>query len=1137
MAAACPNCHQELPIPDAKFCPSCGQRIEAVEAEKLLKVVTVLFADVVSSTDRAEKMYPDEIKELMESFFAAITPEITAEGGFIDSFAGDAVMAIFGVPVAHEDDALRAVRAARRMIAATERWGADKPDLHKVRIRIGINTGDVLAAAGDATVRVTGDAVNVAARLESKAPVMQILIGERTARAVRKHFHLEDVGGLEMKGKSEPVPAFIVGEPKEIVEERGIPGLHSPLIGREHELKTMQDAFEEVIQRSEAKVVTVVADAGVGKSRLIREVFSSIGAEARTMSGRCLPYGDGVTLWPLSEILMGEAGILLTDPTQLVKEKIAKLVHTALPDAAEPDRIENALAVTLGVKDVEIDPREMFREIVDAWGQILESFSSEKALAILVEDIHWADKTMLDVLKLLNERLDRPVLFVCTARPSILVSHPEWEQIDRSTSVRLRPLTQEQGAELIGHLLGSSDLKESIVEQILQKAEGNPFYVEEILHRLIDDGLLVPNGEGFRVEGDVELVEIPDTVQGVILARLDLLSVELRRLLQNAAVVGRSFWVGALSDVEGTDLELGLSELEARHLIVKNHLSSMAGELEYSFRHILIRDVAYETLPRKKRSLLHISTATWIEKTSGDRADELSEVLAHHYHRAFEYSKEESHRRRARDLYRKAAANACARFAVSQGISHGWAAVDLSGNSHERASALEQLGDIYFQSFAIDGAWRAYCEALTQMRGDPQEPAAPARLAAKAALIATRWESGLKEAPDPDELQKIIEEGFAQLSDDVGNEDRARLLISQAFMHLNGWADEDDDGGASSAEEALAIARHLDDPDLASAALDALTYWKVPDGLYGTAAKVNKERLALVPRLHDVKEICDAYIVSAWTSAFAGRYRDALDAASACISRATGIDAGSFVLGLVERVQARVMLGEWDEAIADLEQVDSLERSGGKDLPGPYSWKAYAFVAFAHELRQDEDAFLRALDQFRHFDAHENVREREGGGATLRGAALARAFIHRGELDSAIELIDVGPSPVRCAHLEVMCEYVAAAQAWHEAEELIDRCFAEAKRADLDALPCFALRLKGLLNESKDPRTAAGALRGSAEGFSQLGALWEEAYSRLLLARVLDGPESQVEAKRSLHSFEALRAPAEIEAAKALIVD
>jgi class 3 adenylate cyclase/tetratricopeptide (TPR) repeat protein len=1112
----------------------------------MLKLVTVLFADVVGSTARAEKLHPEDVRALMSDYFAAMAKEIRAEGGTVEKFVGDAIMAVFGVPTAHEDDALRGVRAARRMLWRLRSWNDSREPGQGLEIHVGVNTGEVVAAGtvgGD--LLVTGDAVNVAARLEQAAEPGTILVGERTARAVRPYFDLRRIEPLALKGKEEAVTAWVVEGEREAPEPRGVPGLRAPLVGREHELAFLRAAWAQVCGEERPHLVTLLGDAGVGKSRLAREFLSTLGVDAKVLVGRCLPYGEGVTLWPLAEILKAEAAVLDTDPTDVAVAKISELVETGIdPElAGERPRTVAALASTLGLQTADdplgaLDPRDLYRERLVAWRALLTSMARFAPVIAVVEDIHWADGTMLDVLDELAERVEGPILFLCPARPDLLRSRPDWGGGRRSfSSLPLDPLSSEESARLVSLLLDVDELPDSVRARILERSEGNPFFLEEIVRHLIDNGLVAQEDGRWRALTGIGNVEIPDNVQSVILARLDLLSPEERRVTQRAAVIGRVFWDGAVARVAAVDdLDDILRTLRRRELVLDRLSSSIGGQAEYMFKHVLIRDVAYQSLPRKERSRAHAETAAWIEETSGERAGEFAELLAHHYDAALSFAPENGFRGKARRSCLTAAQNGLRRFAIEQAERFAQRAVELSEGGAERVEALEALGDLYYLAFNGDAAYRAYRDALEELAGD--EPAF-ARLAGKAGLFGARWVGAGHQLAPFEEVDAMIEAGLDAAGRRMERE-RTLLLIDRGF--LLAFRERGRDIAAETAVRAAErAAEELGDADLLSAALDLVDAWEKDHGRYGEVYRTTQRRLQLVPRMTDVKEIGDTYAMAANSAQHLGRYAEAEARATECIERSRGVDSGSFMHGLTWRVAARFMLGKWDDALADHAELERLAAQDPRELPAGYTMRAYTFRALCHELRGEADEADRYIDVSNRYFNFIRARFREPQ-SSVHAQPLSLALAQRGLFDEARAVCPLIPNTAGSGlTLQILCEIVAAQGNWDEAAGVVAAAREEAETGEQLSLPLYADRLEGRAAAAVgDVERASLHLRRSGEGFASLGARWEEAWSRLLLAEVLaDGNAQLVERElaAALQVFEQLGSVREAERARRLLTD
>jgi predicted ATPase/class 3 adenylate cyclase/DNA-binding SARP family transcriptional activator len=1142
VTTACASCGAESPV-GTRFCPSCGAALGEAQ-EEMLKLVTVLFADIVGSTAWAEPLHAEDARDLMADYFAAMAAEIRAEGGTIEKYVGDAIMAVFGVPTVHEDDAVRAVRAAWRMLERLRSWNEGRDAGHALEIRIGLSTGEVLASGAEgADLRITGDAVNLAARLEQAAKPGTVVVADRTARSVRSHFELRPVDEpIGTKGRNEALGAWLVEAHRSPEESRGAPGISMPLVGRDQELSVLRTAFDHACREGRPALVTVIGDAGVGKSRVVREFLSLVEGEAKVLIGRCLSYGQGVTLWPLGEMLKAQAGVHETDASGEAFAKIARVVDACIEPAlaGHQARTAAALASTLGLLPPDdplgsLDPRERYRELVEAWRALLASLARRAPVVAVVEDLHWADPTMLDVLDELAERLDGPIFFLCTARPDLLGIRPDWGGGRRSfSSLPLDPLGSDESARLVSLLPGVGELPEDVRRRILERAGGNPFFLEEIVRHLIDEGFLVWERERWQARTGIDRIEIPDNVQAVLLARLDLLAPDERRVAQRGAVVGRVFWDGAVAGlVDVQDLDAALRTLRRREFVVERLSSSIPGQREYMFKHVLVRDVAYESLTRAERGRAHATTASWIEQTSGERTGELAEVLAHHYDAAFSFLRDDDFRQRARAYLVTAAGNAHRRFAVQQGDRLARRAVELSEPGGERVEALEALGDLHYLAFLGDAAWRTYGEALAELSDD--DPAY-ARLAGKASMFAARWIGTVQELPGVDAVRGVIERGLRAAP--PHSPERAQLLVNRGFLVVQRERRPDDEADAA-VREAATAAKDLGDADLLSAALDLVQTHAQERGRYGEAHRTALRRVELVSRLADVKEIGDTYAVAARTAHHLGRFREAEGHATACIERARGIDSGSYLHGLAWRIATRFALGEWEGALADQAELERVAALAPQDLPPSYAMGAYTRVSLCHELRADLDSADRYIEVgLRYSKARRHLFTNS---TSMHLAPLARTLARRGRFDEALALVPLVPGSTAAGMtLEALCEIAGMQERWDEAPSLVAAAREESEVGELLALPSYADRLAGrAAAASGDLEEAVRLLARSADGFAAIEARWEEAWSRLLLAGTLAGDTARAEPElvAALAVFERLGSVREVERARVLLAE
>ena len=637
-AVECSNCGARNPR-RARFCQSCGRPQEPKPQDwEQRKTVTVLFADVTGSTSLGEQLDPESLRRVMSRFFMEMSAILQRHGGTVEKFIGDAVMAVFGVPVVHEDDALRAVRAADEMQVALASLNEELLRAHGVtlQIRTGVNTGEVLVGdlvAGQALV--TGDAVNVAARLEQIAEPGSILIGEETHRLVRDAVEVEPVGDMQLRNREEPVSAV------RLLEVRGEPprdgrALHSPLVGRIHELSVLLDAFERVATGGRAHLVTVLGTAGVGKSRLVEEFLSGLGERVRPLTGRCLPYGEGITFWPVGEVVREACGLTGDAAPAEVRERVAELVR----GEEHADRIVQGVAQMIGAEGAAGSPEEMF------WSarRLLESEARERPVVVLFDDVQWGEPTFLDFVEYLTDFASGPLLVVCPARPDLLDRRPDWGAGRSNTSrVSLDSLTGEESTLLIRNLLRGGDLEPAAQRDLTETSDGNPLFIEEMLLMLIDDGVLEQRDGGWAATGDVSVGAVPPTIQALLAARLERLDPGELALIQRASVEGKVFHWGAVAELtpdgERASVGAALQSLVRKELIVPD-APALAGEDAFRFRHMMIQDAAYRAIPKEVRSDLHERFAAWLERRVDPGMPDLDEILGRHLEQAHRYRAE-----------------------------------------------------------------------------------------------------------------------------------------------------------------------------------------------------------------------------------------------------------------------------------------------------------------------------------------------------------------------------------------------------------------------------------------------------------------------------------------------------------------
>jgi len=658
----CSACGAENPT-GARFCNACGAALAAEPAREVRKVVTVLFCDVTGSTAMGERLDPEQLRGVMAEYFAVARAAIERHGGTVEKFIGDAVMAVFGVPTVREDDALRAVRAA-----------VELRDAAQIDVRIGVNTGEVVTGTGETLV--TGDAVNVAARLEQAAGIGEVLVGEATYQLVRDAVDAALVPPIEAKGKSDPVTAYrVLSLTGETAFARRT---DAPLVGRDRERDQLEDAWERARTERACVQFTILGSAGVGKSRLVAEFLN--GLDGSMISGRCLSYGDGITYWPVVEAVK-----------QLLRDEPA-------PNAS--------IAALLGDGDATSD------DIAFAVRKLFESSARETPLVVYFDDLQWAEPTFLDLIEHVTDwARDAPLLVLCSARPDLLELRPAWGGGKlNATTVLLEPLTADETGELIERLLGATELSDSLRERIGQAAEGNPLFVEQMLAMVQDS------------RGDE--VSVPPTIQALLAARLDQLPNGERAALERGAVEGQVFHRGAVQALAPDDPSVAAELMGlVRKELVRPTAATLPEDDAFRFRHLLIRDAAYDALPKATRAELHERFARWLDDHSGGLI-ELDEILGYHLEQAALYRAELG--RDLGDLALRAGAHLtdAGRRAVFRGdMAAGRRLLSravglLDPGSPQRGAALPWLGIALYSAGEFAESDRVLTEAVDSAEGE-----------------------------------------------------------------------------------------------------------------------------------------------------------------------------------------------------------------------------------------------------------------------------------------------------------------------------------------------------------------------------------------------------------------------------------
>ncbi len=800
----CAACGSESPDEFA-FCPHCAAALSvtpAVADER--KVVTVLFCDLVGFTAMSEAADPEDVDALLRAYYATARKVIESHGGTVEKFIGDAVVGAFGVPAVHEDDPERAVRAGLRLIRAL--GNLERPDGKPLEARVGVNTGEALVrldlSRSSGGGFLIGDVVNTAARLQSAAPANGVVVAGATHALTSAVIDYKLLAPVAHKGKSARVASWLAEGP---VSRQGTrTGVAAPLpqVGRDGERDYLVSLFEKATGTSSPQVVLVLGDPGIGKTRLVQELFAHVdGLPAMTTwrEGHCVPYGESRTFRALRGIVMAHAGILEGDDAPAVEERLRQ----AVPEGPEHQWLVDRLRPLVGLEALQADREEHFA----AWMKFFEALARRRPLVLIVEDMHWASDAMLAFVEYFSLHVGAvPLLLVCTARPQLFErSAPFAASEGRVTRIWLERLTDEDTSRLVRSLPETAGVGEALIELVVRRAEGNPFFAEELARLLV---YATPFDPGGAPGGGLAL---PRSIQAVIAARVDALSAAAKTALADAAVMGQTFWTGALialASGESPAVDEALIELLERQLVRRVHDASVRDEDEYVFCHGMVRDVIYHQLPRAARALKHEAFARWIEAKTGERAGDVADVLARHYGTAAELARATGDDRLFAASappalrYLSIAGDGVLRLDAAAAARQYARALDLAGPRHvQRPSLLARWAEALFQ----DGRYRESAAAL-------EEAAASLRAAGDnraAALALARLADVLYALGDPG-VNALLEEAMALLQGEEPSPDMVTVLGRWGKAL---WLSGAPRAGLEKIEQAVALARRLDEPE------------------------------------------------------------------------------------------------------------------------------------------------------------------------------------------------------------------------------------------------------------------------------------------------------------------------------------
>ncbi len=921
------------------------------------RVVTVLFADVMGSTALGEDLDPEDVRALLSRYYATAKDVVAQHGGTIEKFIGDAVMAVFGLPQAHGDDPERALSAALEL---RDRVRSDAKLGERVPIRIGINTGEVVAAREHdaADFLVTGDAVNVAARIQQAAAPWGILCGERTARAAWSAYAFAGRTSLDAKGKRQPVAAYpLTGR----LDHRAAPRV--PLLGRDADLEQLELVARRAFSEQRPFLVSLVAPAGTGKTRLLEEFLDRLPSSysaAQVAIAQCLPYGQRLTYWPLRAVLYRLVGLPDDAPPAAVRERTAAwLAENAF---AGSETTANLLAATVGAGEGEVTDRAA---LFAAWRDAIELASRRGPLVVVFEDLHWSADSLLDLVEyVMQPRADAPILMIVLTRPELLDRRPNWGGGRRNhLALTLEPLTGGAVARLVEHLLESAHPE--IVRRVVERSEGNPFYAGELVRSLIERTSSLTDVHA--VEN--ALANLPDTVQATVLARLDLLDEGSRRVLQVGAVFGRAFRVRGVAEVDSVDD--GEIARRCDDLLAKDLVRRVGGD-EYAFRHILIREVAYQTMTRGERAHLHAAAGRWLESHATGREEALAELIAYHYREAVGLAGAAGDqtlvplRAFAVRWLVIAAEAAIAAAASAEAARHLRAAIELTDDDEGRRAGLyERLGDVALSGQHAVDAYRAALDLYRRIGAPPE------RLLNALSGILVNWTRSMGSIamrPSEEELDALRAEAGALVERVSDERIVARFLLAESFLpfwRLASRAATRRPGELAVAEgaarRALEIAERLDDALLQSMARDGLASTQTLQGNPREALATNYPRLQLGDRV-DLIERMDAHSVIVWGHAWLGDLADAARISAAGLALLQPGQVPAWALHLVSwRAYALALRGDWDDVLAAGERGLQLWDEAGRD-PAGYALRGFAAAYSVARARGDDARAERHRD-------------------------------------------------------------------------------------------------------------------------------------------------------------------------------
>ena len=912
-----------------QFCNQCGSTlidgaatptVEPPRAEGATerRVVSVLFADLVGFTSLSESRDAEEVRELLSRYFENAQRLIERYGGIVEKFIGDAVMAVWGTPVAQEDDAERAVRSALDLVSAVASLG-DETGSPELKARAAVLTGEAAVTLGaNGQGMVAGDLVNTASRVQSIAQPGTVLVGKRTRHATEAAIAYEEAGAHALKGKVEPVPlwrALRVTAGRAGAQRSK--GLEPPFVGRDRELRLVKDLFHASAEEEKAQLVSVIGIAGIGKSRLsweFEKYADGLAGELWWHRGRCLSYGEGVAYWALAEIVRMRCDIADDEDAESAARKLSATIAEHIPDAKEQRWVEPRLAHLLGLDEGAAGDQE---NLFSAWRILFERLSEENPVVLVFEDMQWADAGLVEFIEYLLEwSRNHPIFVLALARPEVIDRWPSWGAGKRNfASIYLEPLSAEAMGELLSGLVPG--LSEEIRTRIFERAEGVPLYAVETVRMLLDRGLLAREGNVYRPTGPVETLEVPDTLHALVAARLDSLTTDERRLAQDASVLGKTFTIAGLTAVTGlraAEVEPLLTSLQRKEIIAIQADPRSPERGQYSFVQDIVKLVAYETIAKRERKVKHLAAADFLMSVAGSEEDEIAEIVATHYLDAYEAAPEAADaaelRARARNMVVRAAERAASLGANAEAQRSFERAVDLTDEDLTRAELYERAGLMARAGARSDEA-AAHFEssiALFEASG-ATHPAA--RVSARLAEVS--WERGRLE-----EGLESMDGAFEVLSREEPDVNLASLAAELGrFRFFAG----DMDLALERVETALDLAEALSLPEIVSQALNTKALILIGRGRRTEGLTLLRSALALALEHDKPSAALRAYFNLGDALGHPDRYAEAVTAVRDGLMLARRVGNRWWEWQFLGQVYPFFALGEWDEAQAMIAEL------------------------------------------------------------------------------------------------------------------------------------------------------------------------------------------------------------------------